>query len=271
MAPMGVGGLVVYAILWNNISVPKPPSLRINDSEFVLRVPADVRWLGHALALDQQWNMFAPKPFENDGWYLLFGQRSDTSLVSLWPHREYVSMDKPAHVADVYPTQRWRKYWMNLWYPQYEQHRRRALRHACRAAEREGESVDTVYMVYVEEPTAHPDGPPRPLDCRLFEAARCDGRSMAKSTPLPPELQQCDRLAWAPSPRAAAEGGECDSSDYTCQLGQWRTHARGVERYLGQIERGTVDFNAETVSEMTKIAIKRLKSCADPRLVMRLH
>ena len=39
--------------------------------------PKHYNWLGQTLRLEQYWNMFAPYPLRDDGWYVIDGTLSD--------------------------------------------------------------------------------------------------------------------------------------------------------------------------------------------------
>ena len=67
------------------------------------------------LRLDQQWNMFAPRPVVDDGYYVVAAETTEGDWVNAWivGGRE-LSWDKPARVASQYPNARWRKLMMNL-------------------------------------------------------------------------------------------------------------------------------------------------------------
>ena len=82
------------------------------------RVPdraADLR----LLRLDQQWNMFAPRPLPDDGYYVVVGETDQGNWVNLWlTGGEELSWDKPARVASMYPNARWRKFMMNVFMPE---------------------------------------------------------------------------------------------------------------------------------------------------------
>lgn len=109
-------------------------------------VPEPVRWIGHVLRLDQNWTMFAPQPFRDDGWLLIPGQTlggepldlwtgeapvmASPEEIASWSVRRYstkpeegpiydLSRRKPHHVSAQFPNQRWRKYIRNLYRARY--------------------------------------------------------------------------------------------------------------------------------------------------------
>jgi hypothetical protein len=77
--------------------------------------PGYPRPLMMLLGLDQTWDMFAPKPLVEDGWYVIDGNLVNGRHVDLFRDGADVVWSKPARVASTYRNARWRKYMMNLW------------------------------------------------------------------------------------------------------------------------------------------------------------
>lgn len=145
-----------------------------------------VRWIGHTLRLDQKWNMFAPFPLKDDGWFVIPGKLVNGEYVDLWqggdvkwatdeekatwtkakstddPDKENaynLSREKPALVSAMYENQRWRKYMRNLWQKRYKNLRVYYGKHLCRSwnAEHRGtEKLRSFQMVYMKEATPKP-------------------------------------------------------------------------------------------------------------------
>jgi hypothetical protein len=112
-APMGrigkvfCGLLIVYAIFWNlRETNPKWGFGRI--------MPSKLNFIGRFTGLDQRWDLFAPFPMTNDGWLVVHGFQRNNEVVNLWPLDNPSGTEKPPHVADVYLSQRWRKYLLNI-------------------------------------------------------------------------------------------------------------------------------------------------------------
>lgn len=153
-------------------------------------VPSEVRWLGHLLRLDQNWNMFAPYPLKDDGWYVIPGVLAGGGEVDLWaggapnwvpvdtsdghkpilhPKNSGLELDrtKPELVSSMYPSQRWRKYMRNIWMKQYKDLRLYYGKHLCRewnATHRGEERLMTFRMVYMKELTPKPGDPAPRID-----------------------------------------------------------------------------------------------------------
>ncbi len=119
-----------------------------------------INWLSQTAMLtrlDQSWDMFAPFPMTDDGWYVMDGHLRDGSRMDVWRETPGIpSFDKPQLVSRYYPTQRWRKYLMNLWLARYQQYRLPFGRWLCRSRNEgvaENKQLVTFKIHYVEEAT----------------------------------------------------------------------------------------------------------------------
>ncbi|CAN0296174.1 unnamed protein product, partial [Phaeothamnion confervicola] len=103
-----VRGLVVYLLVcvffWNVDIVP--------NSNMRLHPPAPLMCL---LRLDQGWNMFAPKPLNEDGWYVIDAEQVNGKHIDLFQGGAPVNWAPPADIASTYRNARWRKFMMNIW------------------------------------------------------------------------------------------------------------------------------------------------------------
>jgi hypothetical protein len=71
------------------------------------------------LRLDQQWNMFAPRPLPDDGYFVVVGETQAGDWVNGWIRGDsQVTWEKPARGASFYPNARWRKLMMNIFLPE---------------------------------------------------------------------------------------------------------------------------------------------------------
>jgi len=142
--------LLLYVFLWNLGTVPGAP----------FKFSARMQSLGFLLRLDQAWNMFAPFPFTDDGWYVIPGKLRNGALVDLFRHGEAVRTEKPDSVTNTYKNYRWRKYMMNLYYPRHEKHRANYARYLCRdwnKRHKEGETLEELAIIYFLERTVPGD------------------------------------------------------------------------------------------------------------------
>lgn len=73
-----------------------------------------LRFIGYSLRLDQNWGMFAPGVYKDDGWLVLEGQTTKNNKVDLWQPGKELSYKKPGSIVAMYKNDRWRKYSENL-------------------------------------------------------------------------------------------------------------------------------------------------------------
>ncbi|TND08712.1 MAG: HTTM domain-containing protein [Bacteroidetes bacterium] len=95
---------VLYCFAWNFINIPYFP--------YKLDPPAKIP--AALLRIDQNWGMFAPKVFKDDGWYMLEGILPDSSLIDLNRGGAAIDTNKPASIVSMFPNDRHRKYSENL-------------------------------------------------------------------------------------------------------------------------------------------------------------
>jgi hypothetical protein len=105
---------LIYIILWNVRTT--------NFSRYSTFFPARLNFIGEALRIDQQWNLFAPYPSLDHGWYVLDARLRDGREIDLATGKA-VTWDRPPLVSATYVNERWRKYLMNLWSGQYAAYR----------------------------------------------------------------------------------------------------------------------------------------------------
>jgi hypothetical protein len=155
----------VYMTLWN---------LRgVNPKVFGPLLSQKANFVGEWVHLDQFWGMFAPKPMMDDGWFVFAGTLKDGETVDLYKvirdRRERdglgpIDYAKPAHPADTYRDERWRKYLVNLWdknnsikRPWLADYLRRWWDRSHPDSDRQLAALDLVYM---EEDTPERPGMP---------------------------------------------------------------------------------------------------------------
>lgn len=84
------------------------------------------------LRLDQQWNMFSPYPLKEDGWFVIEGKLESGDVVNLYRFNKNLDGSKPDNVSDIYPTQRWRKFMMNIWSNRFAKYRNNLANYYCK-------------------------------------------------------------------------------------------------------------------------------------------
>ncbi len=74
------------------------------------KIPERVRSLGNLVGLDQVWEMFAPFPAKDDGWYVIPGTLKGGRQVDLYRKGAPIDWRKPFSIAQTIKNDRWRKY-----------------------------------------------------------------------------------------------------------------------------------------------------------------
>ena len=195
-------------------------------------VPTEVRWVGHLLRLDQNWNMFAPYPLKDDGWYVMPGKLVNGGEVDLWgggeptwvpvddsdghkpllkPGDDSLELDRtqPEDVAGMYPSQRWRKYMRNIWLKKYKSLRLYYGKHLCRqwnADHKGAERLKSFKIVYMKQVTPKPGETGR-VDPVQIWSHNCFGSS--SGTDKSPD-KTTGKTTDKSSPKSAASGADKD-------------------------------------------------------------
>lgn len=140
--------LLAYAFFWN-LGQVKPD----------FDIPQNLKPVGLFSGLNQQWNMFSPKPLSDDGWYVIPGRLTDGSEVDLFRDGQPVHWEKPQWGSRLYPNDRWRKYMMNLWTAANNGHRLYFGKYLCRRWNREapaGKKLSSFEIFFMLNPTMPP-------------------------------------------------------------------------------------------------------------------
>ena len=97
---------LLYVLLWN---------LRtINPQRYTRLLPHSADWIGFVSGVAQCWDMFAPAPLKEGGWFVMPAQLQDGSEVDLWRNGAPVNWEKPELISAMYKNDRWRKYMVVL-------------------------------------------------------------------------------------------------------------------------------------------------------------
>ena len=160
---LGVAGLLALTLLWNLRTV--------DEAKYGRALPEPLKQLILAVRLDQRWNLFAPYPSLDDGWYVMPGRLADGSELDVFTGRA-VSWDKPEVVSFHLGNERWRKFLMNLWAHNHAPLRRSYAQALCRSWNAEADAdhrLERFQMFYLLEWTvvpgyAPPGGEPLPAE-----------------------------------------------------------------------------------------------------------
>jgi hypothetical protein len=92
--------IVCYNVLWCLGRLPHS-KLKVNENFL---------WIGYTLRLDQNWGMFAPSVYKDDGWYIYEAKTADGKLIDLNRDGKPVDYTKPESIIALYENDRWRKF-----------------------------------------------------------------------------------------------------------------------------------------------------------------
>jgi hypothetical protein len=117
------------------------------------------------LQLNQQWNMFAPSPLTDDGYFVIDGELESGRLVNPLTQGA-VDFSKPNNFAKTYPNTIWRKYLLTLYMVDGIAHRLHFARFLCRRWNSENQGAMSlkrfkIYYMRIQNP---PPGESRPVD-----------------------------------------------------------------------------------------------------------
>ena len=149
-------GFCLVVVTWWNVGTI--------ETRFAVGQP--ITAFGRVLRLDQNWEMFAPAPLRDDGWFVIVGRLHDGTETELFRGGP-VRFDKPDEIAESYHGQRWAKYMRNLYTSKYKRMRVYYGKYLCKThnADRKRSDADSLEgfdMFYMKEMTP-PPGAPDPI------------------------------------------------------------------------------------------------------------
>ncbi|MGZ4099600.1 MAG: hypothetical protein ACXVNM_12015, partial [Bacteroidia bacterium] len=78
------------------------------------KLSESIRPIGYALRLDQNWGMFAPGVFKDDGWYIFEGVTEKNKELNVFTEGKEIDYKKPESITGLFKNDRWRKYTENM-------------------------------------------------------------------------------------------------------------------------------------------------------------
>lgn len=90
---------LLFVVSWN-----------LQNIRYVNDVTKSVNWAGLLFRTDQNWGMFAPGVFKDDGWYILEGTTAKNEKIDINRGGAPVTYAKPASVVSLFSNDRWRKF-----------------------------------------------------------------------------------------------------------------------------------------------------------------
>jgi hypothetical protein len=144
----------IYAcVMWNLESLPTVKE----------KMPPAIRGFSVALGLNQHWGMFAPYPLKSDGWYVVDGfLRSGKRVDPYFQREHHPRYEKPLDIATQYPSQTWRRYFLNYRESKFSKQRLYYGQYLCREWNR-GKSFEDQLLkfsiIFFEKITPPPGKP----------------------------------------------------------------------------------------------------------------
>ncbi len=137
--------LIVFVLFWNLKHSYADTFSFINKLTFV----------GKATQLRQKWNMFAPKPYSSDGWYVIVGLLDNGEIVDVFRNGKEVSWEPPENRLDDFSSYRWRKLTRNMYKEKNKRFKRFYSKYLCDKwnNNRNGPKLKEMDMYFVSEYT----------------------------------------------------------------------------------------------------------------------
>lgn len=158
---------IILVFVWN---VTHHESLRLQKSE-------SFRIVMNLTKMYQKWNMFAPYPRRDDGWYIVEAKLfNGQSINPMADDLVYTEM-KPKNVAATYINTMWRKYLSNTWLKTNHKYRIYFGRYLCRkwnqSKSKHDEKINTIKISYMLKMVPPPGTPPEPVKKDLLWRHYC--------------------------------------------------------------------------------------------------
>jgi hypothetical protein len=165
---VATGALILYVLFWN-VGTVSP-----------VRMPEPLAHVGTLLGVSQTWNMFAPSPLRDDGWYVIPGSLRDGRTVDLAgvlrddESLHAVSLRRPPDIRATYKNEHWRKYLETLRAnnPGQEPYLARYVCRQWNGHHSGGEAADSLVILYMGDVTL-PHNRHVPPRARTLGVAAC--------------------------------------------------------------------------------------------------
>ena len=163
-----VAGIVFFCILWDSYNL----NIAYARHEKGIEEPDLVRAIIEVPQLEHAWQLFAPDPLVEDGWWVIEGVTESGKMFDPLTGRE-PTWEKPKDIRDRYDRY-WRKYLGNLWQKGNSEHRLWFGKYITIKNHREmpkGERLERFNFYYVLELT-QPPGTPEPFPTQRIILSR---------------------------------------------------------------------------------------------------
>ena len=92
--------LLLYVLFWNTNYIP----------QFKYGLAKRFKSFGFSIGLNQNWGMFAPSVFKEDGWLIYEAITNQNDTIDLKNNRQKAHYEKPENILKTVKNDRWRKY-----------------------------------------------------------------------------------------------------------------------------------------------------------------
>ncbi len=148
-----------------------------HHESFPYRRTENFRILMNVTELYQKWNMFAPYPRKDDGWYVIEASLFSGKIINPMAEDFIYTEEKPADVAATYINSMWRKYLTNTWLKTNHAYRVHFGKYLCRKWNSDKTNLDdkinTMKIYYMMEMTPPPGYPAKPTKKELLWRHYC--------------------------------------------------------------------------------------------------
>ncbi len=147
---------LLFILVWN---------FKTFDARLGRFIPAPLLHLARTLRLDQNWQLFSPRPPTDLGWHVFVGTLCDGTRVDLLKGSGPVSWEKPELISAIYGGYRWRKYFKLFLAEPFVENRQYYCQYLCRKWNQDQPQTPLmlVELFYLKTPL-FPDKPSPPAD-----------------------------------------------------------------------------------------------------------
>lgn len=96
--------LIIYVLYWN----------LSNLSGWRYKMGDNMKFIAYTLRIDQNWGMFAPGVFKDDGWYIFEAVTEQGDTITIPGPMNATDRAKPQSLTSFFKSDRWRKYSENF-------------------------------------------------------------------------------------------------------------------------------------------------------------
>lgn len=148
-----------------------------HHESFPYRRTENFRIIMNIAELYQKWNMFAPYPRKDDGWYVIEASLFNGKIFNPLAGDLVYTEEKPEDVAATYKNSMWRKYLTNTWLKTNHAYRIYFGKYLCRKWNDDkidlDDKINTMKIYYMMEMTPAPGGLAKPRKKELLWRHYC--------------------------------------------------------------------------------------------------